>query len=81
MLDNCRYRLIIWFNFFDIYVRNEGCDWQRKKKEDINQLWVCIDIKIGGVFIFKFVEISVFVEKLYFFEILRNNSCIYDGER
>lgn len=33
------------------------------------------------VFIFKFVEISVFVEKLYFLEILRNNSCIYDGER
>lgn len=54
---------------------------EEEKGRNINYLWVCIDIKIGGVFIFKFVEISVFVEKLYFFEILRNNSCIYDGER
>lgn len=35
MLDNCRYRSIIWSNFPDIYVRNEGCDWLRKKKEEI----------------------------------------------
>lgn len=81
MLDNCRYRLIIWFNFFDIYVRNEGCDWLRKKKEEILISCGFVLILRLAVFIFKFVEISVFVEKLYFLEILRNNSCIYDGKR
>lgn len=81
MLDNCRYRSIIWSNFPDIYVRNEGCDWLRKKKEEI--LISCGSALISrlAVFTFKSVEISVSAEKSHPLEISRNNSCIHDGER
>lgn len=81
MWDNCRYRLIIWFNFFDLFMleMRDVIGRGRKWKKLISRGFVLILRLV--VFIFKFVEISVFVEKLYFLEILRNNSCIYDGER
>lgn len=67
MWDNCRYRLIIWFNFFDIYVRNEGCDWLRKKKEEI--LISCGFVLILRLVVFLFLNLLklVFLLKNYIF--------------